>query len=179
VGDVKRNYRDLWEVRRKLYVDWTLRDIIYRLLIRARLEGIYERAKLVVDKVVEDVQHLDEVFDIMNIFRQFNYLTLLLEPAFGIGDFLALKQTRGFLVEVKPHPPPWGGHSYLQRDYYLTTIDEVRRHGLEILYAWHDRKAGTYCCTTLDYVEERGCEGRICVHATKWWVLREYLRVMG
>ena len=179
VSSRRKDYRQLWEVRRKLYVDWTLRDIIYRLLIRARLEGIYDRAKLVIDKVLEDVQHLDEVFDTMYIFQTHGYLCLLLEPAFGIGDFVALKQVRGYLVEVKPHEPPWGGHSWMQRDYYMVSIDDVRNHGLEILYAWRDRRHGTYMCTTLDHIHEHEVNNRVYLYVTKSWNLREYLKTMG
>jgi len=168
----KTNYKQLWEVRKKLYVDWTIRDILYRLLIRARLEGIYHYTTVVIDKIAEDVRHLDEVFTVMDVFRSRGFLTLLLEPAYSIADFIAIKNVHIFAVEVKTHQPPYVGHTDIQLDYYKAQLDELTKHGIQLLYVWFNRNKKAWECTSLEHLDVH--ENKVI--AKKVWKLDEFLK---
>ncbi|RLE54364.1 MAG: hypothetical protein DRJ40_11015 [Thermoprotei archaeon] len=170
----KTDYRKLWEVRRKLYVDWTIRDILYRLLIRARLEGIYHYVPAVIDKIIEDINHLNEVFTVADMLRAKGFAVFILEPACSEGDLLAIKGVRSLLIEVKTHPPPYKGHTDLQRDYYLVTADELRKHGIQLLYVWFNNKKKIYECTTPENMEVVNDK----VIAKKVWSFWDYISGM-
>jgi len=136
-------------------VDWFLRDIIYRLGLRCYIEGVLHHVPALLDKIREDIKHVEEVIQVAELFRERGWVTFLLEPAQQLGDVLAIKGTHVLLIEVKTHPPPWRGMNPEERDLYMSKVEELRtRAGIDIIYTWFDQAKKQWFYTCIDNLEE-------------------------
>ena len=141
----------LWRARRRIYFDWTIRDIIYRVASRAMLEGVYSCVEVLKKKIEEDLNHLEHTIKVAALCKQHGWTVFYLEPALNpVGDLLIMRSTWVAVIEIKTHAPPWKGLNPAEAEMYYERELDLAKQGIRILYTWYDNRTMQYMCCTVE-----------------------------
>jgi len=162
--------------RKSAKVDWYLRDLyvktIDNILSSGREEDVIDFMNFFIRKIRQDTDAYLFEKKVESWLMRNGFLVFKVSALNGrnLGDFVALRSGRIFLIEVKDSNPPWIINNLKEYDIYEYLW---RNHEINIVYVWRnwEQKKPRIYATTFNNIELQ--ENQVIV--TKKYLLKELL----
>ena len=159
-------------MRRNIYFDWSIRDLIIRSIIHLHNQG-YSKQQLdyfinyLIHKIKEDYNHTIAVLEVARMFERLGCTVILTELRNKLADLIvATPHYQLLLIEIKPTPPPWGGLNNREKQQYELITQPI-------YYVWKENNGWYY--TVLENIETRN--GKLYVK--KKYPLKKLLELLS